>query len=110
MKTYTKVACFLLAVSTFGGCAAYSVHMNTSGQGPDYIILWTRGDRQKIFDCYSMPYGEDWQPICVQTHLKKQAPEPPRWWLDQRYSSTERSDSRDERGRRDDRDDRDDRD
>jgi hypothetical protein len=59
----------LLTASLSTGCATFEVITPQVSGGPDYIILKTVGNREKIYDCYSKP-GEVWDPTCVRVKYR----------------------------------------
>jgi hypothetical protein len=50
--------------ASLSGCATFTVVTPQKEAGPDYIVLKTIGNREKIYDCYSKP-GDVWDPTCV---------------------------------------------
>lgn len=73
------VIAFAATLMTTTGCAKqYVVAMRQSGveSGPDYILVQAHGpaDRQRVYDCYSKPDGDVWNPTCVRVDLRDEAP------------------------------------
>lgn len=57
------------------GCAtrSYAVTMSAQpSQGTNYVILQEnrRSGRVKVYDCRSMPDGQNWEPTCVEVKFK----------------------------------------
>jgi hypothetical protein len=61
-----------------GGCAytVQVVDVRDAGEiaGPDYVIVKIQGGGEKVYDCYSKPNGETWDPVCVQVELNHEPP------------------------------------
>lgn len=72
------VLAFAATLMTTTGCAKqYVVAMRQSGveTGPDYILVQQRnGDHQHVYDCYSKPDGDVWNPTCVRVDFRDEAP------------------------------------
>lgn len=64
----------LLCAGSLSGCASYMVQMRVSSDdaGPDYVIMRLNGSTEKVFDCYSRPNGQDWDPTCVKVKFQTQ--------------------------------------
>jgi len=59
----------LLTALLLTGCATFEIVTPQVRGGPDYIILKTVGNQEKIYDCYSKP-GDVWDPTCVRVKYR----------------------------------------
>lgn len=68
-----KLASFALIAGSMvlAGCATFTLYMPEREEGPDYVIVKTIGSTEKVFDCYSAPNGEVWDPTCVRVRFRQ---------------------------------------
>ncbi len=62
----------VIASLVLGGCATFALYMPAKEGGPDYVIVKTLGNNEKVYDCYSNPNGDVWDPTCVKVKFRQQ--------------------------------------
>lgn len=50
-----------------------SIDDQPSGETGHYVLLVTKRDNMRVYDCLSRPDGHSWNPTCVKADLRSEA-------------------------------------